>query len=70
MRVQPISRYRGLMKSMNKIRLAFSILALPLGVFLFVYGGHDDSPGAQLLGLVVAVAGIAGLVMKRSRGIS
>lgn len=28
-----------------------------MGVFMFVYGGIDDSPGGQLLGLLVAVVG-------------
>lgn len=27
------------------------------GIFLFVYGGYDDSPGAQLLGTVVVAFG-------------
>lgn len=37
-------------------------VACALGGALFVYGGADDSPGAQLLGLVVVVAAIVGLV--------
>jgi hypothetical protein len=45
---------------MNKTGLAFSVLGVALGAFLFVYGGYDDSPGAQLLGALAAVAGIAG----------
>ena len=41
-------------------RLIGSILAIAFGVFLFIYGGYDDSPGAQLLGLVIAALGAAG----------
>lgn len=37
--------------------IAYSLLAVLLGALLFVYGGFDDSPGAQLLGLLVALAG-------------
>lgn len=29
---------------------------------MFVFGGADDSPGAQLLGIVVVIVGIYGLV--------
>ncbi|MCF7846320.1 MAG: hypothetical protein K9L85_03715 [Candidatus Peribacteraceae bacterium] len=33
-------------------------IAILFGAFLFVFGGIDDSPGAQLLGVVIALAGI------------
>lgn len=41
------------------------ILAILFGVFMFVYGGYDDSPGGQLLGLVLVVAGVTGLVKNK-----
>jgi uncharacterized membrane protein YdjX (TVP38/TMEM64 family) len=44
-----------------------SILGIFLGAFLFVYGGYDDSPGGQLLGLVIFVAGIVGVVKNRKK---
>jgi hypothetical protein len=47
-------------KYMRRI-LSFVLLVL-IGVFLFVYGGYDDSPGAQLLGLLVFIVGIIGIV--------
>jgi len=44
---------------LKKIIFAISItLALIIGVFLFVYGEYDDSPGGQLLGLVMIVIGV------------
>ncbi|MCM2339402.1 MAG: hypothetical protein NDI62_03030 [Burkholderiales bacterium] len=43
---------------MNKFKITYSILAVLFGIFMFVYGGYDDSPGAQLLGFVLFVAGI------------
>lgn len=52
---------------MNKIRLLYSSLAIAFGAFMFVYGGYDDSPGAQLLGLVLAVGGIVGAVKSRKK---
>ena len=42
---------------MNKRNIVFAVLIMPLGAFLFVFGGADDSPGAQLLGVIVFVAG-------------
>ena len=48
-------------------RMILSILAIVLGVFLFVYGGYDDSPGAQGLGLVIFVAGIYGVIKNRKK---
>lgn len=29
---------------------------------MFVYGGYDDSPGGQLLGLVAFVFGVVGVL--------
>lgn len=52
---------------MNKIRLTYSVLAMLLGAFLFVFGGYDDSPGAQLLGVIIIVLGIVGVVKSRKR---
>jgi hypothetical protein len=42
----------------------YSILLIVLaafGPFLFVYGGYDDSPGAQGLGLLIFILAIIGL---------
>lgn len=43
---------------MRIIKLLFSILAIPFGIFLVVYGELDDSPGGMLLGLAMTVIGI------------
>ena len=53
---------------MHISRLLFSALAIALGASLVVYGGYDDSPGAQFLGLVVAIAGVVGVVKSRKKG--
>lgn len=34
---------------------------------MVVYGGYDDSPGGQLLGLVVVITGIVFLVKSRKK---
>ena len=34
------------------------ILAIALGVAVIVYGGHDDSPGAQLIGVLLIVGAV------------
>jgi hypothetical protein len=50
------------------IKIIYSTLAISLGVFIFVYGGYDDSPGAQLIGLIVFIGGVVGLI--KNKGIS
>lgn len=52
---------------MNIAKLAGFALVIVLGAFLFVYGGYDDSPGAQLLGLLVAIGGVVGIVRSRKK---
>ena len=34
---------------------------------MFVYGGYDDSPGAQLLGLIIFMVGIFNLVKGKKK---
>jgi len=52
---------------MSKTRLILSILVIPFGMFVFVFGGYDDSPGAQLLGVIFFVIGIISLVISRKK---
>jgi uncharacterized membrane protein len=40
------------------MKIILLILLILFGAFLVVFGGIDDSPGAQLIGLVSVVAGI------------
>lgn len=46
-------------------KLIPSILSGAIGIALVIYGGNDDSPGAQLLGLVIFIASM--VVMVRTR---
>ena len=46
--------------------MLYYILAILFGMFLFIYGGIDDSPGGQLMGLIIVIIGIVG-VIKRKR---
>ncbi len=52
---------------MNKAKLAYSIVVILLGIAMFVYGGYDDSPGAQGLGLVAVIFGIRGILRNRKK---
>jgi len=42
-----------------------SILAISFGIFMFVYGEYDDSPGGELLGLLLFVFGIISLIKNK-----
>ncbi|MGE5425531.1 MAG: hypothetical protein ACM3PZ_00370 [Bacillota bacterium] len=46
----------------NNIKIGLYALLILFGVFIFVYGGYDDSPGAQLLGVLAVAGGIIGIV--------
>jgi hypothetical protein len=46
-------------------RILYSIFAIVFGVFMFIYGGYDDSPGGQGLGLLLIIIGIVGLVKNK-----
>ncbi|MFA5128406.1 MAG: hypothetical protein WC445_00380 [Patescibacteria group bacterium] len=51
----------------NIIRILCFVFAILLGVFMFVYGEFDDSPGGQLLGLIVVVIGIVGIIRSKKK---
>lgn len=53
------------MPSRSKLlKILLFVLLMALGIFLFVFGGYDDSPGAQLLGFLVAAYGLVRLRRK------
>lgn len=52
---------------MNKRKILYSILAIALGVFFVVYGGIDDSPGGQLIGLLAIIIGVVGVIKSRKK---
>ncbi len=51
----------------KKLKIVIFILAILFGVFMFVYGGYDDSPGGQLLGLAVVVVGVVGIIKSKKK---
>ena len=52
---------------MKHLKFIIAILGLPLGIFIFIYGGYDDSPGAQLLGLIIFLFSLYILIKKQFR---
>ena len=52
---------------MNRKKVLIALLAIAFGIFFFIYGGSDDSPGAQLIG-VVAIVGGAIVLIRNGRG--
>jgi len=49
------------------LHITLSLFALLFGIFLFIYGGYDDSPGAQGLGLIVVAIDVIQLVKLRKK---
>lgn len=49
------------MKNNYKKIILFIFLML-FGIFIFIYGGYDDSPGAQLLGFIIFSIPIINLI--------
>ena len=52
---------------MNKIRIIYSILAILFGAFMFGYGEIDDSPGGQVIGLLIVITGIVGVIKSKKK---
>ncbi|HZJ41987.1 MAG TPA: hypothetical protein VFD51_03155 [Patescibacteria group bacterium] len=51
----------------NYKKILYFVLAILFGLFMFVYGEFDDSPGAQLIGLIVFIIGVIGLIINRKK---
>ena len=49
------------------MRYLCAVLAFVIGAAGMVAGESDDSPGLQLLGVLIIVAGVALLLRRRSR---
>lgn len=50
---------------MSKYKILYFVLAILIGAFLFVYGEFDDSPGGQLLGMLIAITGVVGIIKNK-----
>jgi hypothetical protein len=48
-------------------RILYFIPLILFGIFLFFYGGYDDSPGAQGLGLLLAITGVIGIIKAKKK---
>lgn len=55
---------------MSIVKILYFILIILFGVFIFVYGGYDDSPGAQLLGVIIVVVSILGIRKEKKKSSS
>jgi len=54
---------------MKVIKLLGFIFLVLFGVFMFVYGGYDDSPGAQGLGLLLATTGLVSIIKNKKKNL-
>jgi hypothetical protein len=46
---------------MKLLKIIGLVAVILFGAFAVVFGGYDDSPGAQGLGVIIALAGIVGV---------
>jgi len=46
-------------------KILYFILAIIIGILMFVYAGIDDSPGGQLIGVLAVIIGIVGLIVNK-----
>jgi drug/metabolite transporter (DMT)-like permease len=51
----------------KRIKILCFVLAILFGIFMFVYGEFDDSPGGQMLGLVAVVIGMVGIIKSKKK---
>lgn len=51
---------------MKYLKIFLNFLILAFGVFIFIFGGYDDSPGAQLLGVLIFAYGVFRIVRKKN----
>lgn len=49
------------------MKILYFILPILFGAFMIVYGGYDDSPGAQALGFIFFIFGVVGLIKNRKK---
>ncbi len=52
---------------MKKSRMLYFVLAILIGVLMFIYAGVDDSPGGQLIGVIAVIIGIIGLIKSKKK---
>jgi len=51
------------MKNLSKVvTILYFIITVVAGAFLIMFAGVDDSPGGQLIGLIVVAGAIIGVV--------
>jgi len=53
---------------MTKSKMLYFILAILIGVLMFIYAGVDDSPGGQLIGVLVVIISIVGIIKSKKKG--
>ena len=52
---------------MKRIQIPFFILIILLGVLAFIYAGIDDSPGGQLIGVILIIISTVGLIKNNKK---
>ena len=51
------------------MKIILFILGILFGVFMIVFGGYDDSPGAQGLGVLLVILGVYKIIKNKKKSI-
>ena len=65
--LEAIFWYTENMKKRKILYFILLILLILLGILMFVYAEYDDSPGGQLIGMIVAIAGVIGIIKTKKK---
>lgn len=57
--------YLFYMSKKKILKIILFIILIILGALMFVYAEYDDSPGGQLIGIIVGAVGIIGIIRNR-----
>jgi len=56
-----------MISNMKTIEIIGFVLLILIGVFMFIYGEYDDSPGGQLIGIILFFIAVGGLIRTSRR---
>jgi hypothetical protein len=62
-----IREYESIIFYMTRLKIVVFMFAIFFGSFMFVFGEYDDSPGAQLLGVILTIFGVVKIMKSKNK---